>query len=148
MVTVPDRSFDEPDFFFGFRLGRRGRRGSGFSWRATPGFRDESSATCGERGSAATRSRTGLRSGLVAAMAPVLPPPTPTNVASDRRNRVRSFYGDPAYARLVAVKRRWDPHHAVGYSDNQNIEPSAPNRRPGRWYRLSARPTTREREEV
>jgi FAD/FMN-containing dehydrogenase len=36
---------------------------------------------------------------------------------------VRSFYGDQTYARLLAVKDRWDPHNA--FRHDQNIRPSA-----------------------
>jgi FAD/FMN-containing dehydrogenase len=60
---------------------------------------------------------------LVAAMAPHSRRAThPNHVSSDRQERVRSFYGDETYARLVAVKDRWDPHNV--FNHNQNIRPS------------------------
>ncbi len=40
-----------------------------------------------------------------------------------RQERVRSFYGAETYARLVAVKDRWDPANV--FRHNQNIRPSA-----------------------
>ena len=46
----------------------------------------------------------------------------PNYVSDDRQERVRSFYGDAAYARLVAVKDRWDPENV--FSRNMNIRPS------------------------
>jgi FAD/FMN-containing dehydrogenase len=61
---------------------------------------------------------------LVAALAPYSRRAThPNHVSSDRQERVRSFYGDETYARLVAVKDRWDPHNV--FRHNQNIRPSA-----------------------
>jgi FAD/FMN-containing dehydrogenase len=60
---------------------------------------------------------------LVAAMAPHARRAThPNHVSSDRQERVRSFYGDETYARLVAVKDRWDPRNV--FRHNQNIRPS------------------------
>ena len=60
---------------------------------------------------------------LVAAMGPHSRRAThPNHVSSDRQDRVRSFYGDDTYARLVAVKDRWDPHNV--FCHNQNIRPS------------------------
>jgi FAD/FMN-containing dehydrogenase len=60
---------------------------------------------------------------LVAAMAPYSRRAThPNHVSSDVQARVRSFYGDETYARLVAVKDRWDPHNV--FRHNQNIRPS------------------------
>jgi FAD/FMN-containing dehydrogenase len=47
----------------------------------------------------------------------------PNHVSSDRQDRVRSFYGPEIYARLVAVKDRWDPANV--FCHNQNIRPSA-----------------------
>jgi len=35
---------------------------------------------------------------------------------------VRAFYGEETYARLVAVKGRWDPRNV--FAANQNIRPS------------------------
>jgi FAD/FMN-containing dehydrogenase len=46
----------------------------------------------------------------------------PNHVSTDRQDRVRSFYGDDAYTRLVAVKDRWDPGNV--FRHNQNIRPS------------------------
>jgi FAD/FMN-containing dehydrogenase len=46
----------------------------------------------------------------------------PNYVSDDRQERVRSFYGDETYERLVAVKDRWDPENV--FSSNQNIRPS------------------------
>jgi FAD/FMN-containing dehydrogenase len=46
----------------------------------------------------------------------------PNQVSSDRQERVRSFYGDATYARLVEVKKRWDPDNV--FRHNQNIRPS------------------------
>ena len=61
--------------------------------------------------------------GLVDALAPHSRRGThPNHVSSDRRQRVRSFYGDDTYERLVAVKDRWDPENV--FSRNQNIRPS------------------------
>ena len=45
-------------------------------------------------------------------------------MGSDRSERVRSFYGDATYERLVAAKDRWDPGNV--FCHNQNIRPSAP----------------------
>jgi FAD/FMN-containing dehydrogenase len=60
---------------------------------------------------------------LVTAMAPHSRRAThPNHVSSDSGERVRSFYGDETYARLVAVKDRWDPHNV--FRHNQNIRPS------------------------
>jgi FAD/FMN-containing dehydrogenase len=60
---------------------------------------------------------------LVTAMAPCSRRAThPNHVSSDSRERVRSFYGDTTYARLVAVKDRWDPRNV--FCRNQNIRPS------------------------
>jgi FAD/FMN-containing dehydrogenase len=50
----------------------------------------------------------------------------PNHVSSDRQVRVRSFYGDEIYARLVAVKDRWDPQNV--FCHNQNIRPSTGSR--------------------
>jgi FAD/FMN-containing dehydrogenase len=47
----------------------------------------------------------------------------PNHVSSDRQERVRSFYGDETYARLVAVKDRWDPRNV--FCRNQNIRPTS-----------------------
>jgi FAD/FMN-containing dehydrogenase len=46
----------------------------------------------------------------------------PNYVSDDRQERVRSFYGEATYERLVAVKDRWDPENV--FSRNQNIRPS------------------------
>ena len=46
----------------------------------------------------------------------------PNYVSDDRQERVRSFYGDAAYARLVGVKDRWDPENV--FRRNMNIRPS------------------------
>jgi len=60
---------------------------------------------------------------LVGAMAPYSRRAThPNHVSTDRRERVRSFYGEETYARLVAVKDRWDPGNV--FRHNQNISPS------------------------
>ena len=60
---------------------------------------------------------------LVAAMTPYSRRAThPNHVSSDRQERVRSFYGDETYARLVAVKDRWDPRNV--FCHNQNIRPT------------------------
>jgi FAD/FMN-containing dehydrogenase len=42
-------------------------------------------------------------------------------VSSDRQERVRSFYGDATYTRLLAVKEHWDPDNV--FRQNQNIRP-------------------------
>jgi FAD/FMN-containing dehydrogenase len=61
---------------------------------------------------------------LVGALAPYARRSThPNHVSSDRQERVRSFYGRNTYARLVAVKDRWDPENVLRH--NQNIRPSA-----------------------
>jgi FAD/FMN-containing dehydrogenase len=61
---------------------------------------------------------------FVAAMAPHSRRAShPNHVSSDRQERVRSFYGDETYARLVAVKDRWDPRNI--FCRNQNIRPTA-----------------------
>jgi FAD/FMN-containing dehydrogenase len=61
---------------------------------------------------------------LVAAMAPHSRRAShPNHVSTDRQDRVRSFYGDETYARLVEVKERWDPQNV--FCHNQNIRPSA-----------------------
>ena len=52
---------------------------------------------------------------------PAAPPPE-LRLVGDRQERVRSFYGDETYARLVAVKDRWDPENV--FRHNQNIMPS------------------------
>jgi FAD/FMN-containing dehydrogenase len=60
---------------------------------------------------------------FVAAMAPHSRRAShPNHVSSDRQDRVRSFYGDETYARLVAVKDRWDPQNV--FCRNQNIRPT------------------------
>jgi FAD/FMN-containing dehydrogenase len=46
----------------------------------------------------------------------------PNHVSSARQERVRSFYGDATYSRLVEVKDRWDPDNV--FRQNQNIRPS------------------------
>jgi FAD/FMN-containing dehydrogenase len=46
----------------------------------------------------------------------------PNFVSSDRQERVRSFYGDATYARLVELKDSWDPENV--FHRNQNIRPS------------------------
>jgi FAD/FMN-containing dehydrogenase len=46
----------------------------------------------------------------------------PNHVSTDRQERVRSFYGDEIYDRLVAIKDRWDPANV--FCHNQNIRPS------------------------
>ena len=45
----------------------------------------------------------------------------PNYVSTDAGDRVRAFYGDETYERLVAVKRRWDPQNV--FALNQNIHP-------------------------
>ncbi|HEY3189880.1 MAG TPA: FAD-binding protein, partial [Solirubrobacteraceae bacterium] len=61
---------------------------------------------------------------FVAAMAPYSRRGThPNHVSSTRQDRVRSFYGDRTYRRLVSVKDRWDPQNL--FRHNQNIQPSA-----------------------
>jgi FAD/FMN-containing dehydrogenase len=45
----------------------------------------------------------------------------PNYVSTDAGDRVRAFYGDETYARLVAVKQRWDPQNV--FALNQNIRP-------------------------
>jgi FAD/FMN-containing dehydrogenase len=47
----------------------------------------------------------------------------PNHVSDPAGERVRSFYGEETYARLVAVKDRWDPRNV--FAANQNIRPSA-----------------------
>jgi FAD/FMN-containing dehydrogenase len=60
---------------------------------------------------------------LVAGMAPHSRRAShPNHVSTDRRERVRSFYGDAIYDRLVAIKDRWDPANV--FRHNQNIRPS------------------------
>ncbi|HTN22639.1 MAG TPA: FAD-binding oxidoreductase [Solirubrobacteraceae bacterium] len=46
----------------------------------------------------------------------------PNYVSDDAGDRVRGFYGDATYERLVAVKDRWDPRNV--FAANQNIRPS------------------------
>jgi FAD/FMN-containing dehydrogenase len=46
----------------------------------------------------------------------------PNYVSEDAGDRVRAFYGDRTYERLVAVKDRWDPQNVL--AANQNIRPS------------------------
>jgi FAD/FMN-containing dehydrogenase len=46
----------------------------------------------------------------------------PNYVSTDAGDRVRAFYGDETYARLVAVKQRWDPQNV--FALNQNIRPA------------------------
>jgi FAD/FMN-containing dehydrogenase len=46
----------------------------------------------------------------------------PNYVSDDAGDRVRAFYGEETYARLVAVKDRWDPQNV--FASNQNIRPS------------------------
>ena len=61
---------------------------------------------------------------LVDALAPFSRRSThPNHVSSDRQDRVRSFYGEKVYERLVAVKDRWDPENV--FCHNQNIRPSS-----------------------
>jgi FAD/FMN-containing dehydrogenase len=45
----------------------------------------------------------------------------PNYVSTDAGDRVRAFYGEQTYERLVAVKRRWDPQNV--FALNQNIRP-------------------------
>ena len=60
---------------------------------------------------------------FVDAMAPFARRAThPNHVGTTRQDRVREFYGEATYERLVAVKDRWDPENA--FCRNQNIEPS------------------------
>ena len=47
----------------------------------------------------------------------------PNYVSDPAGDRVRAFYGDATYERLVAVKDRWDPRNV--FAHNQNIRPSA-----------------------
>jgi FAD/FMN-containing dehydrogenase len=47
----------------------------------------------------------------------------PNYVSTDAGDRVRAFYGDETYERLVAVKRRWDPQNV--FALNQNIRPGS-----------------------
>jgi hypothetical protein len=47
----------------------------------------------------------------------------PNHVSDPAGARVRAFYGAETYARLVAVKDRWDPRNV--FAANQNIAPSA-----------------------
>ena len=62
--------------------------------------------------------------GLVEALAPYSRRGVhPNHVSSDSRQRVRSFYGDETYERLVAVKDRWDRENV--FCHNQNIRPSS-----------------------
>jgi FAD/FMN-containing dehydrogenase len=46
----------------------------------------------------------------------------PNYVSDDQGDKVRKFYGERSYARLVAVKDRWDPRNV--FRGNQNIRPS------------------------
>jgi len=46
----------------------------------------------------------------------------PNYVSEDAGERVRAFYGDRTFERLVAVKDRWDPANV--FAANQNIRPS------------------------
>ncbi|HVF78981.1 MAG TPA: FAD-binding oxidoreductase [Solirubrobacteraceae bacterium] len=46
----------------------------------------------------------------------------PNHVSDPAGTRVRAFYGEETYARLVAVKDRWDPRNV--FAANQNIRPS------------------------
>ncbi|HUR86014.1 MAG TPA: FAD-binding oxidoreductase [Solirubrobacteraceae bacterium] len=46
----------------------------------------------------------------------------PNYVSDPAGHRVRAFYGDATYERLVAVKDRWDPRNV--FASNQNIRPS------------------------
>jgi FAD/FMN-containing dehydrogenase len=46
----------------------------------------------------------------------------PNYVSDPAGDRVRAFYGDATYERLVAVKDRWDPRNV--FAANQNIRPS------------------------
>jgi FAD/FMN-containing dehydrogenase len=45
----------------------------------------------------------------------------PNYVSEDAGDRVRAFYGEATYERLVAVKRGWDPDNV--FALNQNIRP-------------------------
>ena len=47
----------------------------------------------------------------------------PNYVSDTGTRRVRSFYSDEAYGRLVALKRAWDPENV--FHHNQNIDPGA-----------------------
>ncbi|MFP5363930.1 MAG: FAD-binding oxidoreductase [Thermoleophilia bacterium] len=46
----------------------------------------------------------------------------PNHVSDPAGERVRAFYGEQSYERLVAVKDRWDPRNV--FAANQNIRPS------------------------
>ena len=46
----------------------------------------------------------------------------PNHVSDPAGERVRAFYGEQTYERLVAVKDRWDPRNV--FAANQNIRPS------------------------
>ena len=46
----------------------------------------------------------------------------PNHVSDPAGERVRAFYGEATYERLVAVKDRWDPRNV--FAANQNIKPS------------------------
>ena len=46
----------------------------------------------------------------------------PNYVSDDQGDKVRRFYGEHTYARLVAIKDRWDPRNV--FRGNQNIRPS------------------------
>jgi FAD/FMN-containing dehydrogenase len=46
----------------------------------------------------------------------------PNHVSEVAGDRLCAFYGDATYARLVAVKDRWDPRNV--FAANQNIRPS------------------------
>ena len=45
----------------------------------------------------------------------------PNYVSDDQGDKVRRFYGEATYARLVEVKNRWDPDNV--FRGNQNIRP-------------------------
>jgi FAD/FMN-containing dehydrogenase len=47
----------------------------------------------------------------------------PNHVSDPAGERVRAFYGEATYTRLVEVKDRWDPRNV--FASNQNIRPSA-----------------------
>jgi FAD/FMN-containing dehydrogenase len=48
----------------------------------------------------------------------------PNFIEKDERSaRLRASYGEDRYARLVALKERWDPHNV--FRLNQNIVPTA-----------------------